>query len=748
MEKGANISGNSYCISTSYSSDKSIKYEKLNKLHLSKIHFDDFSALAPVFETLDYLTLEDCSVADGWELHQLKMLDNLTLNNCSFSVNPKINRKSDFNLNSLSLSGISSGGFQALTSVFYSVYHLSISYSHLENIAMFLSFNFVSTLSLDSVSFAEEDMFDSTIEIANTKHRHFQCLDLENMSVPHPGFFLPISKHLEYVGFTKCTVSNLYELNLFPDLYSLTINDTNYIGAGNDRKYHRQPDGRFTFLNFENMKLKGLDFFVPISAGLSIIDLYNCEVETLQGIAAFSDIGKLRLHPDIRIKNLNSPDNQSETFELDQCIIGPRTKTYHWDDIALSPDFNTEFLASVAPYIRKLKLEGYKLINTQHLKHFTRLVELSFEKCSIDLNDYSSIAPQIQRIVLDTTDIKHQEAFKHFTALEHIEASSYNDDLGHIDLTYLLPLRHQLKTVGIAFHLIQNIKEIKHFTSIEELDICVNSLELARDILSVTFLKKLELDIGDIIPDIVEPVTLDLQHLSNLEKISLRADKGVRFKGIGHLRSLKTLDLSFDCDLENLSALTSLEKLTVDGDDVNKLPRLEHLKVLDLTIGEVCGLKSFENFPNLEKLQVRMPKEQRIEFRGLENLKVLVLEHNHFESILSLENLPNLEELDLENCEISTISKLDKLTGLKTLNLGENEIKNIEGLENLKNLERLNLYYNNISDISLLNKLPRLREVNISGNELEKEDVEKQLDKPEIVLWYSRPYVPFRISID
>lgn len=748
LEKGAEMSGNTYATS-SYTKD-AVQYEKLTDLHLTKLHFENFAALEPVFETLYDLTLSECSIANAWELHQIKF-SYLTLEKCSISIDSKIHHKPDQHLKSLKLTDIAFDSLKALTSVFYSVENVYINHCTLENIFPFLYTDFADNLYMDSVTLTNEGTFDPDVPKAKTAHRNFQHLYLKNMSIPHPGFFLPISKHLEYVTFTKCTVSNIHELNLFPRLYSLNIDDTDFIASANDIQYQRESKGKFTHLDFKNMKLKDFDFFAPISDGLAVLRLNNCEIESLKSICQFTDLKKLYLHPNIHVNDRNIPDNAKQ-FELTECIIQPRI--YTWDKVSPLPDFNTEFLASIASYTRSLTIEGYNLINIHNLQHFSRLNKLSFDKCTIDLDDYSLIAPQIQQIVFKTTAIKNQEAFQYFTALENLKFTTNTPDSGPVDFKKLLPLKAHLKKLTIndsdIFELIENIDVLKHFTALEKLDIWVNSLELAQDILSIKFLKELNLYIDEQTPVILETAILDVQQLKNMEKLSLQSYDQIPFRGIGHLKSLKTLSIESDGDVENLNALPLLEKLSIEGGAViNKLPRLEQVKVLDIRIDEDSEVSSLKNFPNLEKLQLsNTEEEQRIDISGLEKLKVLVCECYDVDNIVAFENLPSLEELDLCYRGISILPKLDKLTNLKILNLSENQIKNIEGLKNLKNLERLNLYDNEISDFSILNKLPKLHEVNVCGNGITKEVIEKQLDKPEILIWYGLPYIPFSIRID
>lgn len=655
-------------------------YNGWNELYLSNIHFENFSALEPVFETLRYLTLTDCSVAGLHDLHQMKLWC-LTLKNCSVS---------------------------------------------------------------------NEKIFDPDHQKVEPSFLYFQNLNLENMDIPHPGFFLPISNHLKYVTFSDCTVGNICELNLFPALYSLSIDNTNFIDSADDIQYQRKPDGHFTFLSFDNMKLKDFNSFISISKGLSHLSLYDCEVESLKSICQFPDLEKLCISPDLTINDLSIPDNDLIQFELEECSISPAIRSYGWDKDLIIPDFDTELLASIAPYIKSLSINSHNLINTSHLKYFTKLNELNFDKCAINLENYSSIAHQIQAIDIDTTKIENQEAFKYFTHLQEIRfTTNYNESENYIDLEKLLPLKDHIKKIYIPDNeAVLNESQLKHFTALEELYTEADSLELAQDILSIESLKDLSLYIAEQTPEITEAVALNLQQLKNIEELSVSVRDNVSFKGIGDLRSLKTLTIDTDFDVENLIALPSLQKLSIEGRVINRLPRLEQIKVLDLQIEEDSEIALLKKFPNVEKLQVRIPEEQKIDICGLEKLRVLVFDCNDLNSIAAFEDLPALEELDLSNCGLTTIFNLDKLTNLKMLNLEENAIESIEGLENLKNLERLNLYDNKISDISLVNRLPKLYQVNVARNELNEKDVEKQLDKPEIATWYGRPYTPFRIKID
>ncbi|WP_123947356.1 leucine-rich repeat domain-containing protein [Chryseobacterium pennae] len=286
---------------------------------------------------------------------------------------------------------------------------------------------------------------------------------------------------------------------------------------------------------------------------------------------------------------------------------------------------------------------------------------------------------------------------------------------------------------------------MKHFNALEKLWIDVDSIELAQDILSIESLKDLYLNIFGLKQKIKRPIILDLQQLKNVEKLHLDSNDDIYFKGISHLKSLKMLELDNDGDLQELTTLPLLEKLVVKEEIINKFPKLEQVKILDLHVPENYEVSSLEKFPNLEKLELNLWSNQKIAINGLEKLKTIVFDYINFDDIVSFENLPSLEELDLTECGVSDFSKLKNLTSLKKLNLENNGIKSLEGIENLKNLEQLAFYLGDISNLRPLNKLPKLREVFIQDYHKEKENIISQLDKPEILI---RNDDTFEISID
>ena len=293
------------------------------------------------------------------------------------------------------------------------------------------------------------------------------------------------------------------------------------------------------------------------------------------------------------------------------------------------------------------------------------------------------------------------------------------------------------------------IEGLKQFSVLESINLDANSLATIEPFLQLETIKKLDLIIDDeIIP--TNGLVLNFKGLKSIKNLrifsyNVGTNKMIVFKGAEYLTTLEKLTIECDCIIDELNKFKNLKYLETESPQLQITDKLESLKTLEMNIyKEDYNIYSLEQFPNLENLNIN--GGYKINLGELKKLKILCISGMNFslENISTFDNLPNLEQLELSNSsEISEIKNLDKLSNLKVLNLSENyEIENINGIENLKNLEYINLYKNNISDISVLNKLPKLKEVNVAGNNITQEDIEKQLEKPEIACFLSLPNVP------
>ncbi|CAL6113715.1 leucine-rich_repeat domain-containing protein [Hexamita inflata] len=86
---------------------------------------------------------------------------------------------------------------------------------------------------------------------------------------------------------------------------------------------------------------------------------------------------------------------------------------------------------------------------------------------------------------------------------------------------------------------------------------------------------------------------------------------------------------------------------------------------------------------------------------------------------LSLEHSPqNLTECSINNCELKSISGIEKMINLISLELKDNNIADISPLKSLTKIEILNLQSNQIQDISILENLSCLEKLYLNNNKV------------------------------
>lgn len=714
----------------------------ITELSLSDIHFENFDALAPVFRMIKGFSLTNCSVEHVQEFLRMEYVNKLTLDNVV--LNDVLSTDTMQSLGRVTLSNFDFAKFDTLASIFWRVNYFNCANCTVDDLSVFLQIDYIEHLYLDNVKL--KNTFNPATRPEETRQTQFNTVKLVNMDVLHPGFLLPISQNLEYLTFSNCKLSNYYELNLLPDLYSIALDNTLFCSSSENTLYKADPKRICTFLRFRNMKLEDFDYFIPASESIKCLELENCVVGSLGGIHKFGKLETVSIDSSTKVlaKQVPSEPQHPVSFQLKKCSIVDSSIDPYKEPVEMFI-YDMENLVSIASYINRLEFISTQPGNPEVLKYFTRLDKLLFTQCKVDLNLFLPVAHQIKNISYDYSKLEKTEVFSHFRQLEKLTFYSRGGSAGLADLKKLLPLKDQLKVLNIQEDDVENLHEIQAFQSLENLTIFSVSGEIAQLILSIHSLKELVLSIEtDSVPE--EAPAFDLKGIENILNLSLGCGKVIVFKGEEHLKDIKRLELE-NCNIKSFHAFEKLEFLSIDRHiDFRKIPLLPSLKTLKLDVSDDYEVHTLEQFPNLEKLEIT--SNHIIHFGRLEKLKILVLPWVNLASATCFDSLPNLEQLDLAYGCNPAIRNLDQLTNLKILNLEENKLENIEGLEPLKKLEKLNLYDNKISDFSVLNKLPNLKEVNIALNEVDKLEVKKQLDKPEIVRSLGYPTVLFSIRID
>ncbi len=608
----------------------------------------------------------------------------------------------------------------------------------IKDISDLIKFEILRELTLDKVTIGNIDELYSDKICTTAYDGNLKHINLKNITIDHLAVLQPMAKKIDHIFITDCIVHNFYEINLFPKLYDLRLDGVTIKQSDNDIIHKAKPDRNFIRILLSNMSFDVIDLFLPISENVKHIGLNSCTINSIKHLYQFSKLERLDMDTSTSIKDQQLSQDTSSTFAINYCSLGeerpyPKAKV------------NLQNLASIAHYIKSLEFHQYVPDDMSFLQHFTQLEKLEFEYSRVTINNFIPIAPQIKELYFSQSELKESAQLEAFTQLEKITFYTNPHEKGLMDLKKLLPLKHQLKKLNIDEDEVKNVSCIKEFTVLESLDITVTSIAEAKSILAFKTLKRLRLFI-DIEPEPEDTIAIDVSTITNIEILELWCYFSIEFIGIEHLQKLKNLTLYGNLKNTRLDTLHNLKYLRLDEDtDINEIRSIRSLKTLVLEASEESKVDTLEQFPNLEN--VNISGTSKINLGKLNKLKVLKVQCDlNLEEITAFNDLPNLEKLDLSTCNINHVNNLEKLTNLKVLDLSENGgIENIDGLRNLKKLEELNLFDNKISDISVLNTLPNLKEVNLACNGLEKKEYLSQLKKPEIAIFYSLPFIPFRI---
>ena len=221
---------------------------------------------------------------------------------------------------------------------------------------------------------------------------------------------------------------------------------------------------------------------------------------------------------------------------------------------------------------------------------------------------------------------------------------------------------------------ISDITPLRYFKQLERIEINDNNITDLSPLAKLTKLK--ELDISG------NPIS-DISVLKNFKLTKLRISSTIPRPG--HSPDPYGSVISIKVDLTPLSSITTLQDLTVYGDDelAPDLTKLVHLTYLSLSGLNMKNLCKFKNSTKLKNLTLGSD----------ENLS----------SLKCIENFKNLVTLDIFNCPITDLSPLETLSKLKKITFEKVPVSDIRPLAKLKSLEDLTFFKTKIKYLSPLN---------------------------------------------
>ncbi|MGS2746723.1 leucine-rich repeat domain-containing protein [Bacillus zanthoxyli] len=215
-----------------------------------------------------------------------------------------------------------------------------------------------------------------------------------------------------------------------------------------------------------------------------------------------------------------------------------------------------------------------------------------------------------------------------------------------------------------------------------------------------------------------------LEHMTNLEKLTLRESNVTDISAISKLRDLKYVDLTSN-PIKNIHPIEQLENINMlflrDNkiSDLTPLSKMKKIKTLDLVGNNIEDIQPLFTLSTMKQLY--LANNQISDLTGinqLSNVELLWIGNNKISNVESISKMSNLIELEIADSEIKDISPLSKLGKLQVLNLEENYISDISPLSNLTDLHEMNLGANEIADVRPVEELGKRISIDIQRQKI------------------------------
>ncbi len=196
----------------------------------------------------------------------------------------------------------------------------------------------------------------------------------------------------------------------------------------------------------------------------------------------------------------------------------------------------------------------------------------------------------------------------------------------------------------------------------------------------------------------------------------------ILYNVIGRLKKAKSIDISNNLTIHNLTPLAGMNELTeVDisngpADDLTPLHNLGKLTSLNISGTAVSDLSALKFLWNLQIINFSNTQVASINvLSGLPALITVAGNNTKISSVYPLNFHYNLENMFFAGCKISRIDSIAGLPKLNNLDLHSNPIENIDSIGKLPGLRQLNLDSTFVADLSPLSKLKELNILQINN---------------------------------
>lgn len=600
-------------------------------------------------------------------------------------------------VDSLRLDDIDIDNLTALFAITGELRHLTIVNSSIPNFSDLLEF-VPYYLTLDGVTIKGNDC-NTLGKLPGHLKLHNMQLDAKSLNCFAKSKF----GGFRQVEFHNCHLDNIQYIRTIPQISYLILDTITFT---------YEPLEVVTRSGLYRMSVYNSTFdqvsFLPYKKELSYIEFGNCNIGSFAGLEEFPELEGITISSDTQVKDKTILPNKNR-------------RNINCNVLRVKKPFDMEQVLPLKKYITRLYLDNFRGDELPHLKKFKRIRHLEFSGGKVNLQAFLPLASQIKSINFNGANFFNHACLAQFKNITSFHLRNFSrGEKALQSFERIVALKHQLKELEI--YDVQKIKDahlLEDFIALESLNLNEIPTKDVQHVFQLKHLKKLQLCV-----DYKKDMVLNLEQLPNLEYLILDTD--MRFKGLEQLHKLKSLQLGSDRETKI---------------DINSLPRIESLERLNIT-NYSQEINHLHQFKNLKCLRIKGCNSLKL--KTMKKLEVLDLDNSSINDFDNFETQPRLKKLNLSASNGDIVLKgISKFPNLEVLDLMETNIKDISDLEPLKKLEYLDLYYTSISDVTVINTLPNMKEVNLAT--YSKENLENQLDRPEIAVYVGRPQLYLRV---